>query len=229
MDDIVPTEHVYLGSLALSPEAVVERASRIATALAKIIKDRHLSKKIGPSEHVLVEAWLTLGALVGISAKEREVRHTVDAEGVHEYEAYVDLVRTDTGIVVGGGSAICRTDEPNWKAKPLYAVRSMAITRATGKAFRIKLAFIVELAGFATTPAEEMDIVEGHVVESPRLINGKKAASSTDDPAKVAFRQVLGRAKLTHEEGQAILRDCANDFAMATKKVEEQYLKGPES
>src|SRR3990172_7747108 len=105
--EIVPSEQVYLGSLALAPEAVVDRAAKIATVLADVIRKRHLSKKIGPSEHVLVEGWATLGALVGVSPKEREVHHTIDGE-IHEYEAYVDLVRTDTGIVVGGASAICR-------------------------------------------------------------------------------------------------------------------------
>ena len=81
--EIVPSEQVYLGSLALAPEAVVYRAAKIATVLADVIRKRHLSKKIGPSEHVLVEGWATLGALVGVSPKEREVHHTIDGE-IHE-------------------------------------------------------------------------------------------------------------------------------------------------
>jgi hypothetical protein len=216
---LVPTEQVYLGSLALAPEAVVERATRIANALAKVIKERHLSKKIGPSEHVLVEGWATLGALVGISPKEREVKHLVD-DGIHEYEAYVDLVRTDTGIVVGGGSAICRSDEQNWRGKPQYAIRSMAITRATGKAFRLKLAFVMELAGFATTPAEEMDGVDiqAHEPHAPAAKNGDAKPRST---AVTDFWKAIRDAGKTQEDGKRILELCHQDFEMALKSLNE--------
>lgn len=42
------------------------------------------------------------------------------------------------------------------KPKPLFQLRSMAQTRASAKAFRHKLGWVVVLAGYSGTPAEEM-------------------------------------------------------------------------
>lgn len=170
---IVPQETVYLGVLELSPETVISRASTIASALAEIIEDRKLYVNIGSGQHVVVEGWNTLGTMVGISPKEREVIKTIDDFGIVEYEAYVDLIRNTDGLIIGGASSICRTDENNWSNKPFYAVRSMAVTRATGKAFRLKLSWIMELAGFSPTPAEEMmDVVNGKARDvGPRMKN----------------------------------------------------------
>jgi len=170
---IVQQEMVQLGTLHVAPEAVIERATAISKALARVIEDRKLYKQIGQKRHVLVEGWNTLGAMVGISPKEREVNKIIEDSGTIEYEAYIDLVRNDDGKVIGGASSICRTEENNWQNKPLYAVRSMAVTRATGKAFRLKLSWIMELAGFSPTPAEEMDFVEGEYTEAKHRIENQ--------------------------------------------------------
>ena len=107
---IVPQEMVQLGTLQVAPEAVIERATGISKALANVIEDRKLYKQIGQKRHVLVEGWNTLGAMVGISPKEREVHKHIEESGVIEYEAYIDLVRNDDGKVIGGASSICRTE-----------------------------------------------------------------------------------------------------------------------
>jgi hypothetical protein len=66
-------------------------------------------------------------------------------------------------MVIGGGTAVVGMDEKDrdgkltWGARPEYARRSMAVTRAAGKAYRLTLAWIMALAGFESTPAEEMD------------------------------------------------------------------------
>ena len=46
--------------------------------------------------------------------------------------------------------------EENWQDRDDYALRSMAQTRATSKALRQPLGFVITLAGFDPTPAEEM-------------------------------------------------------------------------
>jgi hypothetical protein len=57
---------------------------------------------------------------------------------------------------VGGASAECTLNEKNWSGKDSFSLRSMAITRATGKAFRLSFAWIMQLAGFEPTPADEI-------------------------------------------------------------------------
>ncbi|MDP7475517.1 MAG: hypothetical protein QF859_06100, partial [Candidatus Marinimicrobia bacterium] len=51
--------------------------------------------------------------------------------------------------------------EDQWKDAPEYSIKSMAITRATGKAYRIPLSFLAVMAGLAPTNAEEIP-VEGN-------------------------------------------------------------------
>ena len=55
------------------------------------------------------------------------------------------------------GVAICSNKEANKRQWDEYAICSMAQTRATGKAFRNLLSWIMKAAGFEATPAEEMD------------------------------------------------------------------------
>jgi hypothetical protein len=181
-DDIVhvPEEHVKLGMLDVAPEQVVNRATKIANALADVIKKKGLSSRIRNKDYVRVEGWSTLGAMIGILPKEKYVKEIDNG-----YEAYVDLIRASDGVVTGGASAICTRDEKNWGDRDDFAVRSMAITRATGKAYRLGLAWIMELAGYSGTPAEEMygifdeDVVEGKVKEvKPK----KKAAKKKEQP-----------------------------------------------
>ena len=219
---IVQQEMVQLGTLSIAPEAIIERATRISKSLAKVIEDRKLYKQIGNNRHVLVEGWNTLGAMVGISPKERSVSKHED-DGIIEYEAYVDLVRNNDGLVIGGASAICRTSENNWDNKPLYAVRSMSVTRATGKAFRLKLSWIMELAGFSPTPAEEMDFINGEARDVTPKKTGqgsltkaqikKYKSQAKKDPVSIQSTQFWTVAKhfgIDSEQGQAIYKEIGN-------------------
>ena len=162
--DIVQHEQseVNLGSLAMRPEAVVGNATKLANALADVVKERKLYSNIRNKKYVRVEGWNTLGAMLGVLPKERDVEKIENG-----YRAYVDIVRTSDGKVIGGASSICTRDEKRWKDADPYAIRSMAVTRATGKAFRLGFSWIMKLAGYEPTPAEEMDFVEGEYEEQP--------------------------------------------------------------
>ncbi len=149
---------VKLGTLTVnSTTAVVTQATMIAKELSKIIEERKVYKIINGKKFPYVEAWTTLGAMLGILPRERYVKEIDDG-----YEAYIELIRANDGAIIGGASAICTHKEQNWKNREDNAIRSMAITRATSKAFRLALSWIMTLSGYEPTPAEEMDnIVEG--------------------------------------------------------------------
>lgn len=141
--------------LGETPTEVIERASAMASALADVIEKRKLYSMISGRKYVKVEGWTTLGAMLGVlprevSCVEREV------DGHLEFEATIELVRTRDAAVIGRASALCGRDEPTWKSRPRYALKSMAATRATGKAYRLAWSWIVSLAGYEPTPAEEM-------------------------------------------------------------------------
>lgn len=79
----------------------------------------------------------------------------VDFNGVLGFKAHADLIDRN-GIVIGGAEAFCLRDEPNWAKKPLYQLASMAQTRAAAKCITNNYRWVIDMAGYGTTPAEEM-------------------------------------------------------------------------
>jgi len=166
----VRDEGVRLGALQLTgPGDVVNRAASVASELAKIVENKKLYSMIQGKKFPRVEAWTTVGGMLGVVPREAEPpKLTQYDDGYEEYEATVELVRVSDGAIVGRASAIVGTDEQTWKNRPRYARRSMAVTRATGKAYRLGFSWIMSLAGYEPTPAEEMDgVVEGQYTEAP--------------------------------------------------------------
>jgi hypothetical protein len=140
------------------PVEVVERASRVADALKGVLDRQGLTANIQGKRHVLVEGWTTLGAMVGVTAVPawtRPLEGAAPQGRVFGWEARVEA-RTLDGRVIGAAEAMCTRDERKWKGAEDYALRSMAQTRATSKALRGPLGFVVTLAGYQATPAEEM-------------------------------------------------------------------------
>lgn len=164
--ELTVVESAVTAPVVLDPKATLDQAAKIATAIADVIEKQKLYTNIGGKKYVRVDAYIALGNVRGIYP--REVRTTEHDDGT--FESFVELVDR-SGTVVGSGSAIVGSDEPTWKSRPRFARRSMAITRATGKAFRIRDAWILTLAGYEGTPAEEME----HTVTT----SGSNATAST--------------------------------------------------
>lgn len=132
------------------PVEIIRRASETADALSNVLKDRKLTTNIQGREHVRVEGWTLLGTMLGVFPVVEWTRPVADG-----WEARVEA-RTLAGQVVGAAEAECLRTEKTWKSRDDYALRSMAQTRAVSKALRGPLGFVVTLAGFDPTPAEEM-------------------------------------------------------------------------
>ncbi len=138
------------------PRDMVAFATEVANVLKDVIAKQRLFTTIQGKPHVKVEGWTTMGTILGILPREREVKELSDGS----FEAIVDLVRQSDGCIVGGASSICGIDEKRWSSADRYARRSMAVTRATGKAYRLGFSWIMSLAGYEVTPAEEMPTIE---------------------------------------------------------------------
>jgi hypothetical protein len=159
---VEPAPLVQLGTLqANTPTGLVKGAVQIANTLAQLIRQQKLASQIHSREYVRVEGWTVLGALLGVIAREESVIEKDDGT----YLATVALVRMSDEVVVSRASAECGMDEPTWASRPRYARRSMALTRATGKASRLAFSWIMTMAGFEPTPLEEMP-TEGKLLES---------------------------------------------------------------
>ena len=132
------------------PKEVLVRAKGIASELAATIRERRLTSDIQGKEYVRCEGWTTLGAMLGVFPVLAWTRPVERG-----WEARVEA-KTLAGAIVGAAEAQCLRDEKSWSNREDFALRSMAQTRATAKALRMPLGFVMTLAGYEATPAEEM-------------------------------------------------------------------------
>lgn len=140
------------------PRQARDRMVELADVLMELVRSKKLVVNINRGEHLTIEAWTTLGALVGVHAAIVWTRVNESGDGiVARAEA-----RTLAGALVGAAESECSRVERKWKTAEPYAIRSMASTRAMSRALQAPLRHIAVLAGFEGTSAEEMpvDVVE---------------------------------------------------------------------
>lgn len=106
----------------------------------------------------------------------------VDFEEI-AYKATVMLKRAGDGQKVSQAEAFCSNLEESKYKNDEYAINSMAQTRATGKAFRIAFSWIMAMAGYEATPAEEIprDGFENNA-PTPPPANNRPAQEPTYHP-----------------------------------------------
>lgn len=181
-----------------------------ATSLKDLIVQNGLYTNIKGKNYVNVEGWQIAGAFTGVFPIIEKVEALESPAGTYKYRAEVSLQNLE-GNKVGYGVAICSNREAGKGNFDEYAVASMAQTRATGKAFRMKLGWLLKVAGYETTPAEEMDAVEAQIVQkpSPAVVTGK---TSTRD---ISYAKDSLRQAKTVEELRVV-------FAMMNDDLKEE-------
>ena len=170
---VVPIE----GGLAVlgKPKDMLKQAQEVADLLMDVVLKQKLFHDIGGKRHIEVTAWQFGAHFYGITAKITELCPYVDElTGAAGFKATADAVLIATGQVISSGQAMCLNNEDNWSTRPKYEYKnneriqtgevrvpsfqlaSMAQTRAIGKVLSNVLRFVVVLAGFSDTPAEDM-------------------------------------------------------------------------
>jgi hypothetical protein len=134
------------------PRIALKRMSEIAKALIDVVRSQKLAVRISGREHLTVEAWRTLGGMLGVVSICEWSRALEDGTG---WEARV-VARTLNGRIVGAAESMCTRAESTWAKRDEYALRGMAETRATSRALRGPLGQIVVLAGYEPAGAEEI-------------------------------------------------------------------------
>jgi hypothetical protein len=129
---------------------------QLASELKRFVKEQKLTVNIKGKEYPLVESWQWAGAQLGLYPQLNYIsNHSTDTEV--KYLAEVNICKWGTNEIISKGVAICSNKEANKRQWDEYAILSMAQTRATGKAFRNLISWLMKAAGFEATPAEEMD------------------------------------------------------------------------
>jgi hypothetical protein len=142
-------------AMSRAPEIVLAEAATAAKALREVIESKPTKCVINGKTFLQFEDWQTLGRFYGVTVAARETTY-IEQGRVRGYECHAEAIRAD-GQVISAAQAMCLDDESKWSDKPLFQLRSMAQTRAQAKALRNVLAWVVVMAGYAPTPAEEMD------------------------------------------------------------------------
>ncbi len=218
--DIIPHQPLPPPSLfgTADPVEVVAKAIRVAAALKEVIKAQGLISKISGKEYPRCEAWTLLGTMLGVFPV---LVWTRPIEG--GWEARVEA-RTRDGSIVGAAEAQCLKSERNWSNRDDFALRSMAQTRATAKALRMPLGFVMTLGGFQATPAEEMDFeqkpekpapanVPQRTSVTPATSNQKRALATEDQKARwLALLAPLGHAATIYGWEHGWMLAPADDF-----------------
>ena len=152
-NDVVELRDTDLLNADYNFDEKIEVAVRVANSLRKIIDSQNLAVNIAGKEYITAEGWNCLGTLLGASPIVESVEE-VKFEGNKHKFGYIATVK-----IVQGGRVISKASafaERNNAQRERYAVYSLAETRAISKAYRSCLSWIVKLANFEPTPAEEM-------------------------------------------------------------------------
>jgi len=182
-ETFMATELAEIGSiqsLAVSlrnPTEILVEAQERAAALQDVVKRTGSSQRIGDKDHLKIEAWITIGQFYGCTARCRAAE-PVEIEGITGFKAHAEVVHDRTGQVITEADAYCMRDEDRWNTRsvyewqggqktkvgdervPMFQLASMAQTRAMAKALAAKFRWVVVLAGYSPTPAEEMTGIE---------------------------------------------------------------------
>lgn len=175
--DIVETENKTLPDYAiLNPEipmsAKVNVATNVANTLAPLVRSQGLvvtglNRANKEAEYVTVEGWEVLGTFLGIVPVTTIIEEIKSKQGVVVgYRARATLYQNPIieNDEIIGGTVIARAEAEADKSgfqKDKFAIASMAQTRALGKAYRMGLSWIMKMAGFEGTFAEDMPSYRG--------------------------------------------------------------------
>jgi hypothetical protein len=155
--------------------------------------------KIGDGQHARIEAWQYIGQRAGVTTRwvaSHDVRHpkTGEYEGC---SSTMEAILIATGQPITSAQCDCYADEVQKKKKGgglfkrwldpegkpnRQAIKGMSQTRAASRALAAALRFLVEMAGYDGTPAEEMDGVDTGPPK-PAPVQEPQATSNGDAPS----------------------------------------------
>ena len=147
-------------------------ATNVANTLAPVVREqglvvKGLNSRDKDKEYVMVEGWEVLGTFLGITPVTTTIAELKNDKGrVVGYRARGTLYQNaivENDVIVGG-TIIARAEAQANRdgfQRDLFAIESMAQTRALGKAYRMGLGWIMKLAGFEGTFAEDMPKFRG--------------------------------------------------------------------
>lgn len=146
------------------PTVILDRAIKWANALMKIVTEKGMFAAIHEKQYLEVEAWQLVAMFSRSYAIPREPVPMLNGDGdLVGYQCTTDLYQN--GIIIGSGTSSCGLDAFSTKDREgsdqHKAAKSTAQTWSISRAIKNSYGFVAKLAGFETTPADEMRAVGG--------------------------------------------------------------------
>ena len=160
----------------------------MAKALKQYVVSKNLYTTIKGKNYTHVDAWQVSGGMLGLFSKVVKVTN-LSTDKETKWMAEVEIV-DKADKVISRGFAICSKKESKKSDFDEYSILSMAQTRAIGKAYRNTIGYVMKLAGYESTPSEEMRKV-GETVQEPPIITGEPVIDRSE-PQTLKKGQVIG-------------------------------------
>ena len=225
------------------PKEVMQYAQAAAREIVDVARSGKLLANVGGREYPLTECMTLIGRMTGHTVVVEWSRKVPkDWEIGDGWEARANVL-DHNGREVAAAESMCLRSERAWSKRDEFAVRSMAQTRASGKALRLALGYIVTLAGWEALPAEEItDEMRGRGAEpaqAPRPdVPGDREAVAGGQPAaalaKHRLAEAVSHAGVDEAEVKAAIKssglagkpsDLANDatYDAVLKMLEDEF------
>ncbi len=158
---VVKSDEKVLGMpMIINPAKAFEQAKEVATAVKAVIDKRPNQVVINNKRYIEYTDWIMLGAPYGITAKVIWTKELYSKKDKDKFIGFLARsVAIKDGIEISAAEAECLIFERNWGNKAYnqrFMLRSMAQTRASAKVLSNVLRWVVVLAGYEGTPAEEI-------------------------------------------------------------------------
>lgn len=188
----------------------------MANVLKEYVVKQQLYTNIKGKNYAHVDGWQFAGFLSGMNAIVEDIKDLSNDKEI-KWSAFVRLYHGDK--VIGTGYALCSNREAIKKSFDEYAILSMAQTRAIGKAYRNKIGWIMKLAGYESTPSEEMHKV-GETPAGPKQ-PAPAQSKKPSQPAKAQAKETpAGPNSPTKEKLFELARKYGAQDGKETKLIE---------
>lgn len=226
------------------PKEVMRYAQAAAREIVDVARSGKLLANVGGREYPLTECMTLIGRMTGHTVSVEWCRKVPSEWGIGDGWEARAVVIDQGGREVAAAESMCLRSERAWSKRDEFAVRSMAQTRASGKALRLALGYIVTLAGWEALPAEEItDEMRGRggSAQAPRQEQpgDRDAAPGQGVPGADVAKQRLGELVEKYGDGdpapvKAAIKESGlaskpsdladeNTFASVMKMLEDEF------
>lgn len=170
----------------LTPEQFKEEvdiARQSAYTLQDIVENEKWYAMIQGNKHLNIQAWQAIGIKYRLTARtaDTDIIYHPQTGAMLGVKARVEIIDQDA-VVHGEGHSYCTYDEEEtrkdgtkyrkWQGRPLANLSGMAQTRAASRGFKQILSWVVVLAGYSPTPAEEMQAFDNNAKSTEPVDEG---------------------------------------------------------